>query len=405
MNILYIHQHFSTTGGASGTRSYEFAKYLVQSGHSVTMLCGSFGVGHTGVTSPFKYGGFRVGYVDGIRVVEFDISYANHQSFIVRILKFIKFAFYSCMGALLIKSDIIFTTSTPLTVALPGILATKIKRIPFVFEVRDLWPELPKAMSVIKSKALLRVLSWFEGFAYNSAVQCIGLSPGIVDGINMRLKANKPKAVLIPNGCDLEVFCSNHVFDIPNTYDDDFILIFAGAHGAANGLHVIIEAAEILMQRNVSDVKFVLVGDGKEKSALIKKNDELGLDNCVFMNPLSKDQLGAVFRRANAGLMLLKNIPAFYYGTSPNKFFDYIAAKLPVLNNYPGWLASLIQEHHCGLVVRPDDPDSLVESILWMRDQPDELKTMGENSYDLAMNQFSRQELASRFLAQLECYG
>lgn len=185
MNILYFHQHFSTPKGSTGIRSYEMAKRLIHHGHHVTMVCGTYGGGETGLDSTFV-SGKREGIVDGIRIIEFDLAYSNSDGFIKRSMTFIKFALKSIGLAFTEKYDVLFATTTPLTAGIPGIFARWLRGKPFVFEVRDLWPELPKEMGVIRNPVILSLMSLLEWASYRSAHRCIGLSPGIVDGIKKR---------------------------------------------------------------------------------------------------------------------------------------------------------------------------------------------------------------------------
>ena len=179
MKILYFHQHFSTQEGATGTRSYEMAQALIRKGHSVTMVCGSYSHGKTGLCLPFS-NGFRRGFVDGIDVIEFDLDYSNDMKYGKRSWAFIKFAFASIKVALLEPADIVFSSSTPLTAGIPGICARWIRKKPFVFEVRDLWPELPKAMGVIKNPIFLWLLAVLEWASTSLLIDLSGFRQGLL---------------------------------------------------------------------------------------------------------------------------------------------------------------------------------------------------------------------------------
>ena len=362
MKILYFHQHFSTPKGSAGIRSYAMAQSLIRNGHQVTMVCGSFGAGQTGLTQPFNKG-VRRGMVDGIDIIEFELPYSNALSFLKRILIFLSFAFKSIKVALTEQYDVVFATTTPLTAGIPGIFAKWFRRKPFVFEVRDLWPELPKAMGVIKNPIVLWMMSVLEWTSYHSADRLVGLSPGIVDGIIKRGIAPE-KVASIPNGCDLDIFASEHQAWRPEgVQPTDLMAIFTGTHGLANGLNAVLDAAVELKKRQRTDIKLVLVGDGMQKKALLERAVELQLDNVIFHNPVNKAKLAGLMASADIGLQILANVPAFYYGTSPNKFFDYISAGLPVLNNYPGWLAELITKEQCGFAVPPENPQAFADAL------------------------------------------
>ena len=182
MKVLYFHQHFSTPRGAAGNRSYWMAKRLIERGHEVTIVCGSSRTGNRGLTGPFQRGR-RQGMVDNIHVIEFDLQYANTDNFLKRTATFLRFAVRSVEVSLFSDSDLVFATTTPLTAGIPGIFSRWLKKKPFVFEVRDLWPKLPKEMGVITNPLILGAMGALEWISYHSAHRLIGLSPGIVKGI------------------------------------------------------------------------------------------------------------------------------------------------------------------------------------------------------------------------------
>lgn len=402
MNILYFHQYFKTPAGSGGIRSYEMAKALVERGHRVTMVCGTTAWASTGLDGDF-IGGKRCGSVDGIELIQFELPYSNHDSLFKRSLTFFKFALHSIKLALSANYDLIFATSTPLTAGLPGIAASFLRRKPFVFEVRDLWPELPREMGVVKNPFILKGMDILEWCSYHSARKCIGLSPGIVQGIERR-GISADKITMIPNGCDLDIFNPLTIEGLrpEGVGENDFFAIFSGAHGIANGLDAVLDAALELKRRGRLDIKLVFVGDGKLKPGLKARAGAEDLSNCLFFDPVPKKQLARMQRGADVGLMILANIPAFYYGTSPNKFFDYIASGLPVLNNYPGWLAEMIKTNHCGLVVEPDNAKAFADALEYMADHRDEIGQMGTNARKLAEREFDRKLLAEQFVAWLE---
>lgn len=396
MHVLYFHQHFSTPKGSAGIRSYAMAQSLIRNGHQVTMVCGSFGAGQTGLTQPFDKG-VRKGNVDGIDIIEFELPYSNSLSFLKRILIFLSFAFKSIKVALTEQYDVVFATTTPLTAGIPGIFAKWFRRKPFVFEVRDLWPELPKAMGVIKNPIVLWMMSVLEWTSYHSADRLVGLSPGIVDGIIKRGIAPE-KVASIPNGCDLDIFASEHQAWRPEgVQPTDLMAIFTGTHGLANGLNAVLDAAAELKKRQRTDIKLVLVGDGMQKKALLERAAELQLDNVIFHDPVNKAKLAGLMASADIGLQILANVPAFYYGTSPNKFFDYISAGLPVLNNYPGWLAELINKEQCGFAVPPENPQAFADALEQAANQRERLIEMGRNGQQVAREQFNRSILSQKF--------
>ena len=404
MRILYFHQYFSTPRGAAGIRSYEMAKRLVARGHRVLVVCGSAERGQTGLTGEFV-GRRRRGTVDGIEVLEFDLGYSNSDGFFRRTMSFLTFALRSIGVALREDYDLLFATTTPLTAGIPGIAARWLRGKPFVFEVRDLWPELPRAMGVIRNPVVLWAMGVLEWVSYRSAHRLVGLSPGIVEGIVKR-GVDRRQVALVPNGCDLDIFgVPAEPWRPDGVHRDDLMVVFAGAHGMANGLDAVLDVAGELLRRKRGDIKIVLVGNGMLKPRLQRRATTEGLVNVVFHEPVNKTRLAGLMAATDVGLQILDNIPAFYFGTSPNKFFDYIAAGLPVLINYPGWLAEIVRERRCGYAVPPADPAAFADALILAADNRTELPLMGERARALAHEEFDRRLLADRFADWLEGTG
>ncbi len=397
MKVLYFHQHFNTPSGIVGIRSYQMAKALIHQGHEVTIVCGSYEGGKTGLTEPFV-GGRRRGMVDGIEIIEFDLAYSNADGFIKRALTFCNFALRSIGLAFTEKYDVLFATTTPLTAGIPGIFARWLRGKPFVFEVRDLWPELPRAMGVIRNPLVLSAMSILEWASYRSAHRLIGLAPAIVKGIAAR--GVRPERIqMLPNGCDLDIFSIRvEPWRPEEVRATDLLALFAGTHGIANGLDAVLDAAVELKRRGREDIKLVLIGQGKLKAGLQARAAREGLDNVMFHDPVNKVKLAGLMAATDLGLQILANVPAFYYGTSPNKFFDYIAAGLPVLNNYPGWLAEMITKHRCGFVIPPDNPVAFADALEQAAVDREALKAMGQRGRALAETHFDRIKLADRWV-------
>lgn len=404
MHILYFHQHFTTPSGSGATRSYEFAKALIAHGHKVTIVCGLSAKANLPLTPP-NLKGVRMGVVEGINIIALPLHYSNHDSVFRRTIIFLKYAFSSVSLALRLDYDIAFATSTPLTAAIPGIAARLLRRKKFIFEVRDLWPELPRAMGM-KNPILLLLMWILEGVAYKSSQACIGLAPGIVDGIARRSPTGHP-IKLIPNGCDTVLFAPEKKakISIEGIFSGDFVAGFTGAHGKANGLGVLIDVAVELQKIGRSDIKILLIGDGAEKPILIKRASHLGLNNIIFHPPIPKYQLATITASLDCGLMLLANIPAFYQGTSPNKFFDYISSGIPVVINYPGWICDIIDKNEIGLSVPPSSPVLLAQALVKLSiDLPTRVK-MGAASRLLAENVYSREISSDSFVKWIEAHA
>ena len=403
MRVIYISQHFGRPEGAGSLRVYHFTRRLVEAGHDVVVVAGP----------PFDEGGraeHRVAEesVDGVRIVRVGESYSKMMSIPRRLLAFGAFAAKATKLVRRMDADLVFATSTPLTAGIPGALGARKLGVPFVFEVRDLWPAFAVEMGIVRNRTVIAAAELLERRLYRSAAQMIALAPGIKDGI-CATGYDPQRVSMIPNACDLDIFVPSDapLRDSRFGEESDLRLIFAGSHGVANGLDAVLDAAVVLKQRREKGIRFVFIGRGPERERLMSRSSGEGLDESLisWIDPMPKMELAAVMPRFDVGLMILANFPGFYRSTSPNKFFDYIASGLPVLNNYPGWLADEITSNECGTVVPPDDPVAFADAVLWMRDNRHELRPMAQRSRLLAEEKYSRGELGTAFVRVLEQAG
>jgi glycosyltransferase involved in cell wall biosynthesis len=400
MKILYLHQFFTTPQGSGGTRSFELGRRLVARGHEVTVVCGSLIGGKTGLDGPFSRGK-REGMVAGIRVIEFELPYGNQHSFVRRTMAFLKYSLRVSLLALRHPADLVFATTPPLTVALPAMLCRLFTRKRIVCEVRDLWPESPRAMGVITNPLALSAMGLLETMLYKVGHRFVALAPGIIDGIVAKGR-NQNEIMLVPNGSDMEANPSTLAPRLLDAKDTEMVALYAGTHGIANGLDAVLDAASVLKQRGRNDIKIVLCGDGQLKTNLERRVASQGLDNVIFMKPVTKDKVPVLMKGADVGLQILMNVPVFHYGTSPNKFFDYIAAGLPVLVNYPGWIADMISQNHCGFVSEPGNAEAMADALERAQANKQDLRDMGNRAAALAAKDFDRDKLANRLIEWLE---
>jgi glycosyltransferase involved in cell wall biosynthesis len=342
--------------------------------------------------------------VDGIHVIRVAEPYSNEMGFARRLLSFGRFARMATKVVANLKGDVVLATSTPLSVGIPGMKGARRLGVPFVFEVRDLWPKGAIVAGVLKNPFLIWYSRRLERTLYQAADRIIALAPGIKEGI-CQTGYPSDRVVIIPNSCDLDVFqpSDEPLIDERFGAPGDFRLVYTGAHGLVNGLDAVLDAAVELMRRREKGLRFIFIGQGGQRERLMERSRRNGIEGMVsWVGSMPKEELAQVLPRMDAGLMILKNLPALYYATSPNKFFDYIACGLPVLNNYPGWLADMIRENHCGLVAPPDNPSAFADAVVWMRDHREELDAMGARSRQLAESQFSRDRLGGMFVKTLE---
>jgi len=395
MHILYIHQHFAVPSGSTGTRSYEFARRWIKNGHQVTIITGHYDI--SGLDCKHKNQ-----KIDGIKIIVAGTEYGNKMSFVQRVSAFITFIFAATLNGLKVKDvDVIYATSTPLTVGIPAMALKWLRRKPFVFEVRDQWPEIPIELGIIKNKLLIKMLLWLERSIYKSSSAIVALSPGQANGVR-EIAGLEKRIEVVSNCCDTQMFRP----DVDGSriregygWGDKFIFFHAGAMGKVNSLHFIIDVAEKL--KDNENILFVLLGQGNEKSILKKTVSKLNLGNVQILPSVPKNLLPEVFAAVDIGLVIIGNYPIIQHN-SANKFFDSLSAGKPVLLNYSGWQREILEDDFAGLGCVLYNLDEFVEKVLYLSSHPQEVKQMGLNARKLAIERFDRDRLAMEALNVIE---
>lgn len=390
MRVLYIHQHFALPSGSTGTRSYEFARRWVKAGHKVIVITGHYDIGG------LEYSREPL-FIDGIEVRIVGSKYSNKQSFIRRILSFISFMFLSIYeGIRAEKPDIIYATSTPLTVGLTAIAIKWFRRVPFVFEVRDQWPTVPIALGVIKNPLIKQLTLWLEKFIYNQSSGIVALSPGMRDGVKQVVGSEK-EVLVAPNCCDLDRFSLEvEGKDVRDSYgwNDKFVILHFGSMGKANGLEFLVEVADRL--KSFPDIHFVIVGDGATKQELEDKAKKLNLTNIEFIGNIKKEKLPEFVAACDISTVVFARYKILE-DNSANKFFDSLAAGKPILLNYSGWQRQLLEQQQAGFGCKQCDIDEYVEKLLELNRNSDTLVIMGKNARRLA-KKYSREDMSNKVL-------
>jgi glycosyltransferase involved in cell wall biosynthesis len=326
------------------------------------------------------------------------------MSYARRLRAFAEFMILAAAKAAALKADLVFATSTPLTVAVPGVIAAKLRRVPFVFEVRDLWPEVPIEMGALRNPVARALAGALAGFAYRNAEEVIALSPGMAAGVTARRPGTR--TTMIPNAADLAMFdvspeAVRRVRAEHRWLGDRPLIVYTGALGAVNGVEYLVRAARTMRERD-PDAQVLIVGHGKEWDATRRLASEHGLlDETVHMwEKVPKAELPVILGAATLSTSFVRPVRALW-DNSANKFFDALAAARPIAINYGGWQADLLHESGAGLVLDPYDADGagvvLAEHV---RDEP-WLKQAGAAAHRLAVEQFSRDLLFERFEAVL----
>lgn len=396
MHILLIHQAFAALDEPGGTRHHELARYLADKNHRVSIIASpvSYLTGDDQSSFPIKDD------KNGSICIYRTYTYAAlHKSFFHRLISFFSFMISSFFKALSVKKvDLVWGTTPPIFQSFTAWLIARIKRAPFLLEVRDLWPEFAIAVGVLKNPLLIRMSFWLEKFLYCHADRIVVNSPGFVEHV-----ANKggKNIEIIPNGADVdlfEVFGAQQARNILG-WDEKFTVLYAGAHGLSNDLDVILESAKELSIN--PEIQFVFVGDGKEKSGLTEKAKIMGLTNVHFLPPVSKKKIGGTLSAADACIAILKPIE-MYKTTYPNKVFDYMAAAKPVILSIDGAIRKVIESADCGIFCAPGDPHAIVDAVNFLYNNQNRSRQMGLNGRKYLKEYFDREQIAGKLAGLLE---
>lgn len=405
MNILYINQYFSTPNGTNVTRAYEFSRLWMARGHKVTVLTTTANLvsedlrNATGVF-------FKKLNVEGINVLAFSIPYRQKMGKMSRCLSWIAFLFVSVITALLTKNvDVIYARSTPLTIGIPAIAAKRLKKIPFVFEVTDQWPEILIEMGIIKSNIMIRALLWLEKTIYQHSDSIIVCSPSMADSVRevmVREKLKDKPITIIPNFSETSFYrpdIDGSAVRKERGWDDKLVFLHAGTMGRINGLDFVINAAEKLKEHR--DIMFVLIGDGSQKPLLESRVKELGLANVEILPSVPKRQLPEIFAATDAGLVIIAKYPILEHN-SANKFFDSLSAGKLILLNYSGWQGKVLEDNAAGFGCDLCNLEQFVEKVLHLHSHREFLVEMGRNARRVAVEEFDRDKLAMKALGIIE---
>jgi len=390
MRIIYIHQYFKTPEEGGAVRSYHLAKGLVQAGHDVELIT-------TGNNPTYDQR-----WIDGIKVHYLPVKYDQKFIYLKRIWAFIDFVKKSKLLLKKLKRpDLLYISSTPLTTGLIGLWAKKKLAIPYVFEVRDLWPRAPIEVGAIRNPLLIRYLQNLEAKIYQNALYLVALSPGIANHI--RTISPQSSLHLIPNFSDLEQFQPIPKSDsILKKYglEERFTIAYTGALGKVNAVEELIDLAELAFQRK-KNWQFLIMGEGSHRDHLIQLARKKGLENIVFIPFGNKASVNEVLSLADFAWISFAHLPVLKTN-SPNKFFDAIAAGKPVIINHKGWVYDLMKANHLGISCLPNKLDKAFAQLEKLADNPEKIQEMGRNSRKLAKSYFSKELAVSRLAHVLD---
>ncbi len=398
MRILYVSQYFPPEMGAPSARVFELSRRWVQNGDRVTVLT-SFPNHPTGVI-PSEYRGYRFleEEKNGIRVVRTYIFAAPNKGFFKRVLSYFSFMCSSILqGTRKVgQQDVLIATSPQFFVGIAGYIISRLKNIPFVFEVRDLWPESIVQLGQLRNRLVIRFLEWIEMTLYRKAAHIVGVADSTLQILTER-GVPAQKISIIKNGVDLELFqCHMPQNELKKKHrlQDKFIVSYIGTHGLSHALDKVLDTASLLSSEK--DILFLLVGEGAEKENLIKKARDLNLQNVQFLDQIEKKQLPEYYALSDVILVTLRDLPLFR-SVIPSKIFEIMAMARPIVISVDGESRRLVEEAQAGIFSPPENVQMLKEKILELKNNPELCARLGANGRRYVEQHFDRNRLADQY--------
>ncbi|MEJ2708349.1 MAG: glycosyltransferase family 4 protein [Anaerolineales bacterium] len=396
MHILLIHQSFAALNEPGGTRHHELARYLAERGHQVTVIASPVSY-LTGAMTTKETVEEKQILGDGSVTILRTYTYSGlHTSFFHRVFSFLSFMISSFLAGLRVKEvDLVWGTSPPIFQGVTAWALARLKRVPFLFEVRDLWPAFAVAVGILRQPLLIRLAEWLERFLYRHADRVMVNSPGFIEHVRRR---GARRVELVPNGADprmFDPFSAGATFRQQNGLEGKFVALYAGAHGISNDLEVVLAAAKLLLERR--EINFVLLGAGKEKAALIETAQEFHLENVHFLPSVPKTAMAEALAAADACIAILKPVP-LYATVYPNKVFDYMAAGRAVILAIDGVIRQVVEEARAGVFVQPGDASALAEAVVRLAEHREAARAMGVRGREHIQENFDRAQMAEKLM-------
>jgi hypothetical protein len=402
MNILFLSDNFPPETNAPASRTFEHAKRWVAAGHNVTVVTGAPNFPSGKVHAGYRNALWSEEVVAGIRVIRVWTYITANEGFFRRSLDYVSFMIAASIASVFVRgSHVIVATSPQFFTPCAAWLVSRIKRLPFVFELRDLWPDSIVAVGAMKETATIRFLRRVEYFLYRKAARIIS----VTNSFKTVLESNgieSGKIVVVPNGVDLDSYTPGEKpTELVRKWalEGKFVAAYVGTIGMAHGLDTVLAAAELLRARE--DVVFLLVGTGAEQASLMKRCQDSGLDNVRFVGAVSKAEVREYWKLCDVALVLLRDTPLFAH-VIPSKMFEAMGMERPMILGVRGESRKILEAAHAGLAIEPQRADQLAAALLRLVGDPELRLSLGKAGRAFAADKFNRDRLAIEMLGVLE---
>lgn len=406
MEILVVYQYFLEKDEPGLSRFNKMVEIWAENGHKVTVLAGDV---HYSTGLKYKKNKKKLytkeKYGENITVYRTFVSESYNKSFLGRLWGYFSFTLSASLVLLtkIKRHEVIISSSPPLFIGIVGVVGKFFKRMPLIFETRDIWPQSAIDLGILKNKLLIKLSYKFENWIYNYCDRNIVLTPAFKDYLVNDKNINEDKIGIVTNGADLEVFYplkSDFVLrKKEEKYGNKFVIMYFGSHSTANKLDLLLNVAETFNQNE--DVLFVFIGSGKEKENLKRISIQKKLKNVLFEDSLPREKLNILANLADLCVTILPNIDVFKT-VYPSKVFDYLALGKPILIGFDGISRKLIETNKVGIYANVENVEEFKNAILYMKSNPEVMMRMSINSRKLAEGEFDRIKIANEYLEQIE---
>jgi len=401
LRVTFLTHYFPPEVGPAQTRLHELAKRLIAAGEAVTVVTGFPNYPAGEIFPGYRGKRFMEDSVDGIRVLRTWVFATRSRGFIGRLLNYFSFPVFSLLAVRKLgPTDIIYVQSPPLFTGLAALWFSRLKRAPYIFNVSDIWPQSAVELGVLRNRVAIRLAEWLERHIYRRASRITVPTPGILERLVAR-GVPREKIFLLTNGVDTAAYnvtSPDRELAQRLGLNGHKVFMYAGLHGLAQGLDVILEAAKLT--RN-PDVLYVLVGDGADKAALVAKAQAEGISNVRFLPIQPTSTLPALLNLVYATVIPLRRLDLFK-AALPSKLFDSMAAGRPIVAPLWGEAAALVEAAACGLVVEPEDARAVQEAVEKLAADPALAQKLGEQGRRYVVEHFNRDDIAKRLIKLLE---
>ncbi len=402
LRILYISHYFPPEVNAPAVRVSQFSRIWNELGHQVTVATGFPNHPHGVIPPEYRGKLSATENHDGVTVLRSYVYAAPNKGFARRILNYLSFMLSAIVSCIFRsgKQDVVIATSPQFFVAVAGYVISVFKRAPFIFEVRDVWPEEIVAVGAMKRGLVIKLLEHIEMFLYRRATMIVAVAQGTVDILTRRgVPANK--IVLVTNGVDFERFSQaidDHEIRDRHDLNGHFLVSYIGTHGMAHNLGTVIGAANRLRTRD--DIRFLFVGDGADKENLVATTNRLKLANVTFVPQQGRNRIAQYYAASDLCLVPLRKADLFTKNI-PSKIYEVMASGKPMLIGAMGESKNLVEKAHAGIAVEPDNDLDLSEKIAQMADNRGLAEELGANGRDFARRNCCHRDLAVKYLSHL----